>query len=70
MSTYAKGTSVASEQSRMEIERTLNRFGATGYAYDACAPLVDRFGGSLSVESAPGVGSCFTLEFDPSRPAR
>lgn len=33
MATYAKGTAVGSEQSRMEIERTLSRFGATGYAY-------------------------------------
>lgn len=43
---------------------------ATGYAMDACTPLVDRLGGTLTVESAPGVGSCFTLEFAPSRPAR
>lgn len=43
---------------------------ATGYAMDACSPLVDRLGGTLTVESAPGVGSCFTLEFAPSRPAR
>lgn len=42
---------------------------ATGYAMDACSPLVDRLGGTLTVESAPGVGSCFTLEFAPSRPA-
>lgn len=31
--TYAQGTSVAPEQSRMEIERTLRRYKASGMAY-------------------------------------
>lgn len=30
---YAEGTSVASEQSRAEIERTLRKYGATGFLY-------------------------------------
>jgi hypothetical protein len=30
---YAEGTTVASEQSRAEIERTLRRYGATGFLY-------------------------------------
>jgi hypothetical protein len=36
MPTYAADTSVSSEQSRAEIERTLRRYGAThfGYAFD------------------------------------
>jgi len=33
MSKYAKGTSVSSDRSRAEIERTLKRYGATGFAY-------------------------------------
>ena len=33
MGTYAKDTSVSSELSRLEIERTLVRYGATGFAY-------------------------------------
>lgn len=33
MPTYAKGTTVSSEASRMEIEKTLSRYGATGFAY-------------------------------------
>lgn len=33
MSRYAAGTSVSSEASRNEIERTLRRFGATEFAY-------------------------------------
>ncbi|HEV8526637.1 MAG TPA: hypothetical protein VGS60_03660 [Actinomycetes bacterium] len=33
MARYAERTTVASEQSRAEIERTLRRYGATGYAY-------------------------------------
>lgn len=31
--TYAAGTTVRSEQSRAEIERTLTRYGATSFAY-------------------------------------
>lgn len=30
---YAQNTSVSNEQSRMEIERTLRRYGASGFAY-------------------------------------
>lgn len=37
MGTYAKGTSVSSELSRLEIEKTLIRYGAAGFAY-ASAP--------------------------------
>lgn len=33
MPTYAANTDVSSERSRAEIERTLNRYGATGFAY-------------------------------------
>jgi len=33
MTTYAEGTTVSAEKSRGEIERTLARFGATGFAY-------------------------------------
>ncbi len=33
MSVYATGTEVPSERSRMEIERTLQRYGAEGFAY-------------------------------------
>ena len=33
MSTYAAKTTVSSEQSRSEIERTLTRYGATSFAY-------------------------------------
>ena len=33
MSHYAQNTSVSSEKSRAEIERTLRRYGATGFGY-------------------------------------
>lgn len=33
MATYAKDTTVSSELSRLEIERCLIRYGATGFAY-------------------------------------
>jgi hypothetical protein len=33
MSRYAQGTSVPMERSRAEVERTLMRYGATGFAY-------------------------------------
>lgn len=33
MAEYAKGTSVSTERSRGEIERTLDRFGASEFAY-------------------------------------
>jgi hypothetical protein len=33
MSKYAESTSVSSEKSRMEIEKTLNRYGAGGFIY-------------------------------------
>jgi hypothetical protein len=33
MSIYARKTAVSSERSRMEIERTLQRYGATQFAY-------------------------------------
>jgi hypothetical protein len=33
MSSYASGTTVSSDRTRTEIERTLQRFGATSFAY-------------------------------------
>ena len=33
MGTYAKDTSISSELTRLEIEKTLVRYGATGFAY-------------------------------------
>ena len=33
MGNYAKDTSVSTELSRLEIEKTLIRYGATGFAY-------------------------------------
>ena len=33
MSAYAAGTTVAADRSRIELERLLRRFGATGFAY-------------------------------------
>jgi hypothetical protein len=35
MAKYASSTSVSSEHRRAEIERTLNRYGATGFGYAA-----------------------------------
>ena len=46
MTHYAQNTSVSSENSRAEIERTLRRYGATGYAYmwdDAAATAMVGF---------------------------
>jgi hypothetical protein len=42
MATYAERTSVASDRSRAEIEKTLRRYGATAFAYgwDALAATV------------------------------
>ena len=40
----------------------------TGLGLSICALLAQRMGGSLSVESRPGEGSCFTFLF-PARPA-
>lgn len=38
MPTYAQGTSVLSENSRAEIERTVHRFGASDFAYATRGP--------------------------------
>lgn len=41
MSTYAARTEVSSEKSRLEIERTLKRYGATSFAYGWKADRAD-----------------------------
>ena len=46
---YAKRTTMSPAQSRVEIERTLKRYGATGFAYaysDGCAQLAFKIDGT------------------------
>ncbi len=42
-------------------ESTTRRYGGTGLGLAIARQLADTLGGSLTVSSAPGVGSCFSL---------
>jgi two-component system, sensor histidine kinase RpfC len=43
-------------------QTVLNRFGGTGLGLAICRQFCDQVGGSMTVESALGQGSCFTVQ--------
>ncbi len=48
------------------------RFGGTGLGLSICRNLIQLMGGTLSVDSDPGLGSCFTIKmvYEPATTSR